>query len=231
MKIHYLQHVPFENLANIEKWAHKKSFNINKSRLFANETLPTTDSFDWLIVMGGPMNIYEDKKYPWLTPEKKLIEKAIKEEKMVLGVCLGAQLIADVLGGVVSKNTNPEIGWFPVETVNNQGIFPLPSGFMAFHWHGDTFSIPPKAIHWAASKGCTNQAFLYANHVLGLQFHLESSPESVQALIENCGEEMIAGKYVQTPEYVMAQEQYFTEIKGSMTKLLDNFIQLTGNNE
>lgn len=147
MKIHYLQHVPFENLANIELWARSKNYTISKTLLFNNDALPKTSDFDWLIIMGGPMNIYEDKKYPWLLKEKKFIEKAIADKKIVLGICLGAQLIVDVLGGAVYKNNYKEIGWHPVSltkgTKNSSVFGKLPDKFIAFHWHGIRLTCHP----------------------------------------------------------------------------------------
>ena len=103
MRLHYLQHVPFEGLGNIETWAKNKGFHITRTRFFDNEPLPSTDDFEWLVVMGGPMNIYEETGYPWLVKEKKFIEECLKRDKFVLGICLGGQLIADVLGGRVVK--------------------------------------------------------------------------------------------------------------------------------
>jgi GMP synthase-like glutamine amidotransferase len=114
MRIHYLQHVPFEDSAKIGEWARDTGHTVTCTRLCDEEALPPLNSFDWLVIMGGPMNVYEHQAYPWLVPEKRLIERAIEHGKFVLGVCLGAQLAADVLGGPVTKNRYREIGWFPV---------------------------------------------------------------------------------------------------------------------
>jgi GMP synthase-like glutamine amidotransferase len=110
MKIRYLQHVPFEGPANIGEWARKKGHILTGTHLYNNEVVPSMDQFDWLIIMGGPMNIYEEKKYPWLQSEKQFIKEAIEHRKVVLGICLGAQLITDVLGGKVTSNPEGEIG-------------------------------------------------------------------------------------------------------------------------
>lgn len=200
MRIHYFQHVPFEDLANIEDWANKKGYTVSATRLFDREALPSMDRFDWLIIMGGPMNIYEEEEYPWLASEKKFIKEAIKAGKLILGICLGAQLLADVLGGRVTRNQNKEIGWFPVTRLKEAGISLLdflPEEFMAFHWHGDTFEIPPGAKRLAGSLACKNQAFQYGDRVLGLQFHLESSQGSIEKLIENCRNEITEGQFIQ----------------------------------
>jgi GMP synthase-like glutamine amidotransferase len=176
MRIHSRQHEPFEGLGNIEVWAKNKGHSISRTLLFKNEKLSENSNFDWLVIMGGSMNIYEEDKFPWLREEKNFIAKAIAANKILLGVCLGSQLIADVLGGKVSKNKFKEIGWFPVSLTRearNPSIFSsLPCTFTAFHWHGDTFKIPQGAKRIAQSEGCANQAF-ECGRAIGLQFHLE----------------------------------------------------------
>ena len=232
MKIHYLQHVIFEDLANIKTWAKDNGHSVSRTKLYLNETLPGMDDFDWLIVMGGPMNIYQDIEYPWLVKEKQFIDEAIKSGKIVLGICLGAQLIADVLGGKVRKNDYKEIGWFPVaKTVEeNKTIFSksLPEEFIAFHWHGDTFDLPPGAIRIAESQCCKNQAFEYNGKVLGLQFHLESSEISIKRLIENCRDELTEGRYIHSEIEILLNAGYLKEIKQNMNKLLCHIESIVG---
>ncbi|MBI4388853.1 MAG: type 1 glutamine amidotransferase, partial [Nitrospinae bacterium] len=174
MRLHYLQHVPFEDLANIEVWARNKGHRISQTRFFANEPLPPVEAFDWLVVLGGPMNIYEEDRYPWLADEKRFIAQAVERKKVVLGICLGAQLLADVLGGKVVKNAHKEIGWFPVsltgEGQRSAVTRNLPQRFPAFHWHGDTFHLPTGCERLAESEACANQAFAYQGRAVGLQF-------------------------------------------------------------
>ncbi len=230
MNLHILQHVPFEDPADITYWARMKGFPISTTRMFLGDSFPKLDDFDFLVVMGGPMNIYEEWKYPWLHEEKKLIERAIKKKKALLGICLGAQLIADVLGARVFKNEFKEIGWFPVELTKEAGeshLFKTFSRtFPAFHWHGDTFEMPKNALRISKSEGCANQAFEYEKRVVGLQFHLESTRESVQRLITNCREDMSRGLYVQTPQEIFSSNQPFEEIPFLVTKLLDQLISV-----
>jgi len=225
MRLHYLQHVPFEDLAKIEDWAKHRGHEISRTHLFDNQELPRMDEFDWLVIMGGPMNIYEEGNYPWLVREKMFILDAITSNKIVLGICLGGQLIADVLGGRVRKNAQKEIGWYPVKlTLEGQEsrIFKvLSKDFTAFHWHGDTFDIPPHALRAAESDGCANQAFILGK-VVGLQFHLESSKESVDRLIKNCSDELVEGKYIQSPEKLLAPIERFSEMNRLMALFLDN---------
>jgi GMP synthase-like glutamine amidotransferase len=232
MRIHSLEHEPFEGLANIEVWAKKKGHSITRTLLFKNEELPGIDEFDWLFIMGGSMNIYEEEKYPWLASEKNFIVEAIASKKIVLGVCLGSQLIADVLGGKVSKNIYKEIGWFPVtltKEARNSSIFrSLPQEFTAFHWHGDTFSIPSGALRIAKSKGCANQAFEYGR-TIGLQFHLEYSRESIHLMFKNCMDDITEGKYVQKPDEIVSQINNVHEMKEILNTLLDNMEREYGN--
>lgn len=233
MRLHYLQHVPFEDLANIEVWARNKGHRISKTAFFdGTAKLPQTDDFDWLVVMGGPMNIYEEDLYPWLAGEKRFIARAIEQQKTVLGVCLGAQLIADILGGKVFKNAYKEIGWFPV-TLTAEGIESnltgnLPKRFAAFHWHGDTFHLPPGCKKLAESEGCANQAFEYEGRVVGLQFHLESSEQSVNRLIANCGNELVEGTYIQKPDDMLSKKERFRDVNAALAALLDNMEKKLG---
>lgn len=189
MKIHYLQHVPFEGLGFIEKWARTQNATTGVSRLFRNDPLPGTEDFDWLVVMGGPMGIYDHDEFPWLVAEKKLIQQAIGAGKTVLGICLGAQLIADVLGAKVYPGPQKEIGWFPIKRAAGAPDL-IPDTLTVFHWHGDTFDLPEGAVPLASSAACKNQGFIYNGRVVALQFHMETTVESMEALIENCGHEL-----------------------------------------
>lgn len=224
MRLHYLQHVPFEDLANIEIWAKDRGHSLSKTLLYDGEPTPDLDKFDWLVIMGGPMNIYDEETFPWLAREKRFIKRSITSDKIVLGICLGAQLIADVLGGGVRRNEHREIGWHRVsltpEGLRSRIFGALPGQFTAFHWHGDTFEIPPGAVRTAESRACPNQAF-EVGKTIGLQFHLESSMDSIDHLIENCRDELAGGEFVQQPEELMGGTRCFIEINRLMEKLMD----------
>ncbi len=226
MRIHALQHVAFEGLGHIGPWIAARGHQLAATRLDAGEALPQVHDFDRLIIMGGPMNIYEEDSYPWLRAEKGLIRQAIAAGKSVVGICLGAQLLADVLGAPVVAGTKKEIGWWPIqltEAGKNSGLLAgLPDEPMVFHWHGDTFAIPEGAVHLAESEGCRSQAFLFDRRILGLQFHLESTPETVEQILAHCRDELVPGRYIQTEaEIVAASPVRYQQINNLLETLLD----------
>lgn len=211
MRLHYLQHVPFENPGSILRWAAANDFEVTKTLLYQDDELPKQDDYDWLVVMGGPMNIYDHKNYPWLLREKSFIENAINSGKLVIGLCLGGQLIADVIGGEVTSNSYLEIGWFPIrfkDDIKSSTVFSfLPDEPTVFHWHGDTFSkLPDDAVCIAKSDACDNQAFIYKERVFGFQFHLETTEKIINDLMVNCEDEMIPGQYVQSKNELLNNE-------------------------
>lgn len=226
LKIHSLEHVPFEDAANIATWAAERGHAVSRTRLFDGEPLPPLEALDWLVVMGGPMNVDEHGAYPWLVQEKEFLAAAIKGGKQVIGVCLGAQLAAEVLGGQVTANGHKEIGWLPVSLAENgrraAAFDGFPTSFLAFHWHGDTFSIPPGACKLAESEACANQAFSCGDRVLGLQFHLDYSTESIEKMLHHCGHELAGGPFVQSAEAIRASSQPAETTRRLLDRLLDN---------
>jgi GMP synthase (glutamine-hydrolysing) len=226
VNIHCLQHVPFEGPAAIAQWAAARGHSLATTPLHADDPLPPIGEIDRLVVMGGPMNIYEEDRYPWLAREKRFIGEAVAAGKTVVGVCLGAQLLADVLGAKVRRNRQKEIGWFPVEwtaAARRSAMFGfLPERLEAFHWHGDTFDLPAGALHLARSEACENQAFLWDGRVLGLQFHLEATAQSVRLLTENCADELVPGPFIQTAGEILAGGlDRFRRIHELMFRILD----------
>lgn len=226
MRIQWFQHVPFEGLGSISDWAVTRGHQLAVTRFWADDRLPSLDDFELAIVMGGPMNIYEHERFPWLAPEKVWLRSAVETGRPVLGICLGAQLLADVLGGVVRRNREREIGWFPVRQTPEAGscraFAGLPAEFDAFHWHGDTFDLPPGAVALAQSDACVGQAFSWRERVVGLQFHLETTPDSAAALVEHGREDLAPGRFVQSERDILARPDRFRRLNALMGRVLDN---------
>lgn len=229
MKVHYFQHVPFEGPGYIYQWAENAGILLHPVALYENAPLPAVDECEALIIMGGPMGLGDELMHPWLKREKRFIEKAIEAHKTVIGICLGAQLIASVMGARVFANTQKEIGWFPVRKTLKADSTALgrllPERFDAFHWHGDTFDIPAGAIHLAESDACQNQAFIFQERVLGLQFHLESTPASINGLIENCCHELVTAPFVQSTEQICQGNKHLPASNTLLAKVLNHLLQ------
>jgi GMP synthase-like glutamine amidotransferase len=225
LRIHWFQHVPFEDLGNIEKWAQENGHALSRTQFHRQDPLPDIQTFDWLVLMGGPMNIYEEAEYPWLHEEKRLLKQAIDTGKVVIGICLGAQLIADALGSRVYAGRQKEIGWFPVKKcagAGNTSLFKdLPEKMDVFHWHGDTFNLPSGCIHIAESEACRNQAFLYEERVVGLQFHLEMTRKGIEEIVLNCGQELVDGPFIQNAEEILAGAEQLKETNRVMDNILN----------
>lgn len=206
MKISYLQHVPFEGPARIAEWAALREHHIAGTRLDLGHPLPGISDFDMLVILGGPMSVNDSEMYPWLGRERQLVRDAMIAKKPILGVCLGAQLIASSLGSRI-YSAEKEIGWFGVkcEPLSCPSVFAgNPNSFIPLHWHGETFDLPPAAQHLASSEACQNQAFQVGDRVVGLQFHLEASLESVDAMLENAAGDITGGPFQQQPEQIRA---------------------------
>ena len=199
MKVHVLQHVPFEGIGSMGSWLAERDAAISSTRFFENPVLPECSGLDLIIAMGGPMSVNDEATLPWLRPEKEFIRAAVGHGVPVIGICLGAQLIASALGARVFRNAEKEIGWFPIRsTAGGADTFCFPDQCTVFHWHGETFDLPAGAVRLAQSAACQNQAFQLKRHVIGLQFHLETTPESARAILDNCGDELLPGPYIQS---------------------------------
>jgi GMP synthase-like glutamine amidotransferase len=226
MRIHYLQHVPFEGPGSLERWALSNGHTRSTTRLYDGELPAKLEEIDALVILGGPMNVYEEERHPWLVTEKAFIKQALESDRLILGICLGAQLIADVLRAKVYRNQHKEIGWFPVELTDQARESPifgeLPSKFTAFHWHGDTFDLPPGATHIAKSEGCSNQAFVFdSGRVVGLQFHLEWTRAILAETLRDCAGDLSEGRYVQSPDEMLSRDGAFEQNNEMMDQIAE----------
>lgn len=224
MRIHFLQNASFERPGYLENLIRGNGYYSTCTPLFRSTETPDIHSFDLLIILGGPMNVYQEKEFPYLIEEKKFIEKSINAGKKVLGICLGAQLIATVLGARVTTNLVKEIGWFPVRLSDDYKrhrlLKNIPAEFVPMHWHGDTFQIPSGAKRIASNEACQNQGFIYDERVMGLQFHLETSSESLEEMVKNCHGELIDGKFIQKEaDLISGARQFMSSANRIMEQL------------
>lgn len=228
MRIHHLQHVPFEDLGSMQVYFTQRGDQLSATHLYQADNLPALNDFDVLIVMGGPMGVADTEQYPWLAAEKRFIAEVIQANKPILGICLGAQLLAEALGAQITPNPHREIGWFPITRNPELNDHPLasalPTNLDVFHWHGDTFSMPPNAQHLASSAACQNQGFIVENRIIGLQFHLETTLTTAAALIDNCREDLDGSQYVQTEAEMLVDSSKFDAINWVMQDLLGRFL-------
>lgn len=226
MKILCLKNIVFEGPGTFALWAQARGHELEIAAVYQNKPLPSPETFDALLVMGGPMNIYEDTIYPWLAKEKGYIRGAIAAGKHVIGVCLGAQLIAHVLGATVSQGVHQEIGWFPIHRNDDcPASLPLPDDLHVLHWHGDAFNVPKGAHAIAFSEACANQGFIYRDRVLALQCHLEMTPQSLALLIAACSNELIDAPYIQSADTMLAEpEATYERMHLVLFELLDALV-------
>jgi len=222
-------HVPFEGPGYLEDWCKEKGLDLRIWQLFHDAVLPDPEEVDLLIVMGGPMNIYEHEKYPWLGPEKELLTKCLAGGSRMLGICLGAQLLADMLGEKVYREERKEIGWYPVSFEKGSGSDPLLAGLpdvmTAFHWHGETFDIPADASRIASSEACMNQGFLYREQVLALQFHLEVTPSIVKGLLHHGRNELQNGPFIQDASDILGGLSHCNRNREALFGILDRWLK------
>ncbi len=188
MNVLILKNVSGEGPGTIEDHLCKERISYSVIDLKAGESAPELNAFTHLVILGGPMAVYEMHLFPYLVSEVELIHAAIDADKHVLGVCLGAQMIAHALDARVYPGSRTEIGWHEV-TLSDEGmcdplmsvlVFPGRKAAQVFQWHGDTFDLPARSVRLASSGLYANQAFRYGNRVYGLQFHIEVTPAIVR---------------------------------------------------
>jgi GMP synthase-like glutamine amidotransferase len=225
LRIHYFQHVPFEGLGYIENWVRQNGHSLTSTKFYEKKPFPSIPEIDFLIIMGGPMGVNDEREYTYLPSEKRFIRDAIAAGKPVLGICLGAQLMASALGAPVLPNPCKEIGWFELKKTlggaSENLLEGLGASFTAFHWHGDTFAIPAGAKHLLKSDACVNQAFLYGTNALALQFHLEATPGSIQNMVQYGASDLTGGPFVQTPGELLGNTLHLAQNNRLLSQILD----------
>ena len=230
MNAHFLQHVPFEGLGSIEAWLHNQGAKLTTTRFFLKEDLPSIRGLDFIIAGPGPMSVNDEVTLPWLKAEKQFLREAIARGIPVLGICLGAQLIASSLGARVYPNRLKEIGWFPIQAEKAPAhCFQFPDECTVFHWHGETFELPKNSVRLVRSPACENQGFQFGRNVIGLQFHLETTPQGATRLIEHSRHEMISGPYVQSEaEITSVPAARYAAVNSLMNDLLNYLMRTAG---
>jgi len=227
MKIQYIIHADFELPGIIESWAEQNRFTQKFSRPFAGESLPSSQEFDLLILMGGPQSPLDMNNAPYLKNEIFLIEQAIKMEIPVLGFCLGAQLIGEALGARTEHSPHKEVGVFPIELteegLQDSLLVGLPRKFSVVHWHNDMPGLTQDAKILATSQGCPRQIIRYAPMVYGFQCHPEITKKNMQTMIKHCSADLAPGLFVQKKDELLSSD--FETINHFMVHILDNFLK------
>lgn len=225
LHIHAFMHVPYEGLGCMEQWIRENNHFLSYTKFYNGDKLPNLSDIDWLIVMGGPMGVYDKTEYKWLSEEKAFIKKAIESGKTVLGICLGSQLIADVLGAKVYPNRQKEIGWFDLhiteEGKNQSLLHGFENSFSVFHWHGDTFDLPEGSVNLFRSAVTRHQGFLFNKKVLGLQFHFEVTTNTLKEMVENGINELIESETVQSASAILALTAHIEANNRKMFKIME----------
>ena len=226
MRLLLLQHDPLDGPGALTDWAAEHGYSVAICLICQGEPLPPLESFDLLVSLGGPMGAYEEEKHPWLAAEKEYLRQALTAGKKILGLCLGAQLLADALGGKAFRHTCKEFGWQPIEPLE-EGLtwFGGISVFQAFQWHGDTYSLPPGAIQLARNQAAEQQAFLIegpcGGKALGLQFHLEWTEQMAREALAEPGVAPPPSPSVQTPEEILSDLSLFDTARSRFFELMD----------
>ncbi len=235
-KILVFQHVPYEILGNLNPLLKDAGFRIRYVNFGRKpDARPSLAPYDGLVILGGPMNVDEVDKHPHLVTEVELIQQAIAEGMPILGICLGAQLIAKALGAPITQNPVKEIGWYDVTPTEAGNTDPLLRHFQGtrkiFQWHGDTFALPENTTHLATSPDCAHQAFRYGTSVYAFQFHLEVDARLIDTWLQRpANQQEIAntkGKIV--PETIAEDTPHYVDQANDLAeKVFGEFIEILG---
>lgn len=223
MKVAIIQHEDSTPPGTTLDWLELHDISFKTHKLFEKDQFPQINDFDFLIICGGSMNVDQTEKFPWLVEEKKLILEAIQAQKKILGLCLGAQLLAESLGAQVNRHSVTELGWFPIHFVPDSPVSFSKTNLDVFQYHSYTFEIPLGAQLLATSTACHNQAFLYKNQILGFQFHPETNLEWAKECAED--PDLPTGPYCQKSEELINQFEKQSELQKWYFNCLDYMLE------
>lgn len=228
LRVVTIRHVEHESAGFIATWARAAMATYREVLPFRGMEIPEEPDCDILVVMGGPMGVYDAHRYAWLSAEKRCIERVMARGAVVLGVCLGAQLIADVLGAPVRKNRVSEIGWFPIRKteagLRDRRMDAMPETISVLHWHNDTFDLPAGCLSLYESDGCANQMFISGSNTVALQFHLEATEQSLEQLIAGETATLLPSATVMSAEQMRAHAGLATACNRSLAELLNTLV-------
>lgn len=231
METYIFQHVEFEGPGILLKLLKDRGHNVHIVKLFAGDPIPHEDDVDFAIIMGGPMSVLDEADHPYFVREKELCRDMVQLSKPLLGICLGAQMIASAFRAAILKAPEKEIGWHPVKWGEKSKAFAKGFGTVnAFHWHGQMFKVPKEATWLAGSEGCENQAFRLGS-AIALQFHLEATPDSIASILKNCAEEHAEAldakcKFVQDEKEIKElTAKYVEDANKFMNTILDEMLR------
>jgi len=243
MKLLVLQQDEYDDAGSIIEWAFRRAHTLKTIVLTKGEALPAALpgemtgalpealDFDILFIMGGTMNVDEEGEFPWLAEEKAFIKRVIDAGKIVVGFCLGGQLIACALGGKVTKSAEPELGWHKVNFNKTAQTHPVLSVFgesaVIFQWHGDTFSVLPEgAALIAENPACAHHGFIYGNNVYAFQFHLELTYQMLYFFARQHESPQYQGPFVQRSDEIIKNYEYLLSNNKLMFDFLDRLVSI-----
>jgi len=229
MRLHSIHHVSFEGLGRIADWADCRGWARSATWQHRGDPLPNLEDVDLLCVIGGPMSVGDEHLFPWLAPEKALIQDALARNIPTIGVCLGAQLIAELSGAPVAPMPYKEIGWYDIHKLESacplSWMRKIPDTLKVLHWHGDQFGIPAGAIPLWASEACPDQGFVLGS-ALALQFHLELSHENLALLVEHARDELLSqSPSIQSESQILDKSHSFDQTANVLYSLLDDWLK------
>jgi GMP synthase-like glutamine amidotransferase len=231
MRALVLQHVAVEGPGTLASYLEARGWTLETVALYEGARLPEdAQEYQAIIVMGGPMGVYDEAEYPFLRDEHRFLTRVLAQGVPLLGICLGSQLLAKALGARVYRNPQKEIGWYTVDLTPAGAVDPLFAGLTSpvpvFQWHGDAFDLPAGATPLASSPLCTNQAFRYGDRVYGLLFHLELTPDVIHSWLAAFHDELMRVQGIIDAARIVAEMPHrYVEYQQVRSRVLTNLVE------